>query len=402
MKLKGILFLSNGHGEDSINCQILKALRVSGADVDVSAMPIVGDGVAYRRSTVPIIGPTSQMPSGGVFYMNPLFFLKDIGAGLIALTWQQLQAVWRHSRHCDLVVATGDIVAAAIARSTDRPYIIFLSAHSSYYEGRVELGLILWQLLSSEKCLAVFTRDALTAADLNRQGLKKAQFVGNPVMDNLNSTGKDLQLIPGVRTIALLPGSRLPEAANNLVLLLELVKEIASNSTLPVQFRAALVPALMPQLDDIAARSGWQHRSGKLIFPAIKRSFSEEKLVEVMCSADAFADILQQSSLVIGMTGTAVEQAVGLGKPVIAVPGNGPAFTYRFAEAQNRLLGDSVQVIGTQAANSDIIKEAALAVDRTLQDDKYLASCIQNGLERMGRSGGSIKIANYVANYLGY
>jgi hypothetical protein len=32
------------------------------------------------------------------------------------------------------------------------------------------------------------------------------------------------------------------------------------------------------------------------------------------------------------MTGTAVEQAVDLGKPVIAVPGNGPAFTYRFAE----------------------------------------------------------------------
>ncbi|MEG5052482.1 MULTISPECIES: lipid-A-disaccharide synthase-related protein [unclassified Microcoleus] len=402
MKSKGILFLSNGHGEDAINCQILQALRVSGADVDVSAMPIVGDGAAYRRSTVPIIGPTSQMPSGGVFYMNPLFFLKDIGAGLIALTWQQLQAVWRHSRHCDLVVATGDIVAGAIAHASNRPYIIFLSAHSSYYEGRVDLGLILWQLLCSEKCLAVFTRDALTAADLNRQGLKKAQFVGNPVMDNLNSTGKDLQLMPGVQTIALLPGSRLPEATDNLVLLLELVKEIASNSTVPVQFRAALVPALMPQLEDIAARCGWQMRSGKLIFPAIKRSFCEDKIVEVMCWADAFADILQQSSLVIGMTGTAVEQAVGLGKPVIAVPGNGPAFTYRFAEAQNRLLGDSVQVIGTQPANSDIIKEAALAVDRTLQDDKYLASCIQNGLERMGRSGSSIKIANYVANYLGY
>ncbi|MEG4228366.1 lipid-A-disaccharide synthase-related protein [Microcoleus sp. N9_B2] len=224
MKSKGILFLSNGHGEDSINCQILKALRASGADVDVSAMPIVGDGAAYARSTVPIIGPTSQMPSGGVFYMNPLFFLKDVGAGLITLTWQQLQAVWIHSRRCDLVVATGDIVAGAIAHATNRPYIIFLSAHSSYYEGRVDFGLILWQLLCSEKCLAVFTRDALTAADLNRQGLKKAQFVGNPVMDNLNSTGKDLQLIPGVRTIALVPGSRLREATNNLVLLLELVK----------------------------------------------------------------------------------------------------------------------------------------------------------------------------------
>ena len=107
-----------------------------------------------------------------------------------------MQAVWRHSRHCDFVVATGDIVAAAQAHASNRPYIIFLSADSSYYQGRVDLGLLMWQLLCSEKCLAVFTRDALTAADLNRQGLKKAQFVGNPVMDNLNSTGKDLQLIP--------------------------------------------------------------------------------------------------------------------------------------------------------------------------------------------------------------
>jgi len=80
---------------------------------------------------------------------------------------------------------------------------------------------------------------------------------------------------------------------------------------------------------------------------------------------------------------------VGWGKRVNAVPGNGPAFTYRFAEDQNRLLGDLVQVIGTQPANSHIIKEAALAVDRTLQDNKYLASCIKNGLERMGRSGGA-------------
>ena len=86
MKSKGVLFLSNGHGEDAINSQILKALRASGADVDVSAMPVVGDGAQMGRSTVPIIGPTSKMPSGGVFFMNPLFLLKDIRAGLIAVT----------------------------------------------------------------------------------------------------------------------------------------------------------------------------------------------------------------------------------------------------------------------------------------------------------------------------
>ena len=402
MKSKGVLFLSNGHGEDAINCQILQALRASSSDVDVAAMPIVGDGAAYARSGVPIIALTSKMPSGGVFYMNPLFLLKDLGAGLIALTWQQLRAVWRHSRHCDLVVATGDIVVAAIAHTTNRPYIIFLSAHSSYYEGRVNLGLVLWKLLSSPRCLAVFTRDALTAADLNQQGLKKAQFVGSPVMDNLSATGKDLQLIPGVRTmIGLLPGSRLPEATDNLILLLKLVEEIAATSTVPVQFRAALVPSLMLELDDIAVRWGWQLRSQKLVLPGIKSPKCDRELaVEVLCYCDAFADILQQSSLVIGMTGTAVEQAVGLGKPVIAVPGNGPAFTYRFAEAQHRLLGNSVQVIGTKPANYEIIKQAALAVDRTLQDDRYLENCLKNGLERMGRSGGSMNIANYVVNNL--
>lgn len=121
MKSQGILFLSNGHGEDSINCQILKVFTASGADVDVSAMPIVGEGAAYSRSSVPIIGPTSQIPSGGVFYMNPLFFLKDVGAGPIALTWQQLQAVWTHSPRCDWVVATGDIVAGAIGPLVHHP-----------------------------------------------------------------------------------------------------------------------------------------------------------------------------------------------------------------------------------------------------------------------------------------
>ena len=401
MKSNGVLFLSNGHGEDAINCQIVKALRASGADVDVAAMPIVGDGAAYVRSTVPTIGPTSPMPSGGVFYMNPLFFLKDVRAGLVRLTWRQLQAAWTHSQRCDLVVTTGDLIAAGFARSTGRPYIIFLSAHSSYYEGEVYLGFLLNYLLSSEQCLGIFTRDALTADDLNRQGLTKAKFVGNPIMDNLDSTGKDLQLIPRVRTIALLPGSRLPEATDNLVLLLELVKEIAATSTVRVQFRAALVPSLILELDDIAARAGWQVRSSKLIFSAIKQHGSETTAtVEVICYADAFADILQQSNLVIGMTGTAIEQAVGLGKPVITIPGNGPSFTYRFAEAQNRLLGGSVQVIGTEPANSDIFKEAALAIDRTLQDKSYLANCVKNGLERMGRSGASIKIADCVVNNL--
>lgn len=59
-----------------------------------------------------------------------------------------------------------------------------------------------------------------------------------------------------------------------------------------------------------------------------------------------------------------------------------------------------MQVIVTEPVHSDIFKEAALAIDRTLKNKSYLASCVKNGLERMGQAGGSIKIADCVAKYL--
>ena len=100
------------------------------------------------------------------------------------------------------------------------------------------------------------------------------------------------------------------------------------------------------------------------------------------------------------MAGTAIEQAVGLGKPVITIPGEGPSFTYRFAEAQTRLLGCSVQIIGKQAANQFILQEAAQKVKQVLSDQEYLQVCIDNGLERMGKPGASVKIADYLVKYL--
>ncbi|NJK76928.1 MAG: hypothetical protein HC942_26875 [Microcoleus sp. SU_5_6] len=37
LKSHSVLFLSNGHGEDTINCQILKALKAACPNIDVSA-----------------------------------------------------------------------------------------------------------------------------------------------------------------------------------------------------------------------------------------------------------------------------------------------------------------------------------------------------------------------------
>lgn len=389
MKNKKILFLSNGHGEDSCNGEIIKALLSLDVNFKLAAVPIVGEGIIYKRLGVPILTPTRTLPSGGFLYMNPWVFIKDLASGLIGLLIQQLNIIIKAAKQYDLLMVTGDIVVAAIAYLTQRPYIIFLSAYSSYYEGQLNLGLILPYLLNSKRCLAVFTRDQLTAEDLQKQGIKKAEFLGTPMMDNLTSTKVDLNLDSESKMVALLPGSRLPEATNNLKLLLKLVENINKICSKKIEFRVAAVASLMVELDEIAHGLGWQHQNGRLI---------NKTGLKVMCYSDSFADILNASDLVLGMAGTANEQAVGLGKPVITIPGNGPAFTYRFAEAQLRLLGSSIQLIGTKPADDLILQQAAETAIKTLNNSEYLKSCLKNGEERMGKPGGSFKIAQFVRN----
>ena len=191
--------------------------------------------------------------------------------------------------------------------------------------------------------------------------------------------------------VAFLPGSRLPEAGTNLQLLLDLAIDTTQQFPDGVQFYAAVTPNLLTPdaqgvipLRAVAEERGWEYQTdGTLTYGQIR----------VFCCSDAFADILHKCDLVVGMAGTAIEQAVGLGKPVIQIPSAGPQFTYKFAEAQMRLLGLSIQTIGTQPATPTIIAEAAICIRRTLEDTEYLARCQTNGLERLGVVGGAAEMA---------
>jgi len=391
-----ILFISNGHGEDNQSHCIIEALGQVCSSVEIAAIPIVGEGNAYRRLNIPIISPTQTMPSGGFFYMNPLNFFQDLQSGLVGLTWRQLQAVWQYAPQCDLIMATGDLVPTIFAYLTGRPFVSFISPLSSYYEGRLNLGLILWQCLNSPQCKVVITKDPYTAKDLKAQGLTKVVFGGLPALDKLIFTGKDLNLLPDLPVISLLPGSRLPEAIENFQTQLRLVLEIAKIApSVKLQFRAALVPNLIKQLTEIGNHEGWQVQDNRLVY-----SVDEKVIVEIGCYADAFNDILYHSTLVIGMAGSAVEQAVALGKPVIQIPGKGPQFTYRFAEAQMRLLGSCVQTIGTKPATTETLQQAAKRVIEILADQEYLAECQKNGRDRFGATGASVRIANILLTHL--
>jgi uncharacterized protein (TIGR03492 family) len=392
---KKILFVSNGHGEDLNASEVLKALNQRYPQIEVAALPMVGAGNAYRKLGVEIIASTQNLPSGGFVYMDSWKLIADLKAGLIGLTWQQIQAILAQRARFDLIFATGDVVPLAIARLSGCPYLSFMVSASAHYENRMAPPFLTNWLLRSPLCRLILTRDALTAQLMQQQGILKAVFAGYPIMDILEPTGKDLELDSQIPMIALLPGSRPPEACRNLGLILDLVKAIAHKfDPEPIQFRAALIPEMIKveNLTAIANDYGWELQNDyKLVHGK----------VEVGCYGDAFADILQQCRLVIGMAGTAVEQAVGLGKPVIQIPGGGPQFTYSFAEAQMRLLGKSVQTIGKEPANYHTLEQAADQVKLTLGDSKYLLECSQNGRERVGLSGGSAKIADHIAQIVG-
>ncbi len=392
-----ILFISNGHGEDNHSSYIIRRLQLMRPELAFAAIPIVGHGRAYSKLGIPIKVPTMTLPSGGFTFMNQWKLVDDFRAGLLSLTLKQIQAVRREAPHYDLVFATGDGVGQSFAWISGKPFFAFISTLSALYTGHLPLDVVLKGALQSPRCQAVFTRDAYTAENVCSQGIAKAKFGGIPFLDWMQPQGKDLQLWPDQAMLAMLPGSRLPEARHSLQQLLTLATEIARRSP-NIQFRAALVGDLMTQVQDVAAEAGWdceQRETAAWLSKTV-----DGQRVEVGCYGNAFSDIVCASTLVLGMAGLAVDQSVAIGKPVLLVPGRGPQFTYAFAEAQSRLLGLNARMVGTGPATAADLKQAAAMALEIVNDADYLAACAQHGAARFGPYGGSYRMAQAVIDFL--
>ena len=97
------------------------------------------------------------------------------------------------------------------------------------------------------------------------------------------------------------------------------------------------------------------------------------------------------------MTGTAAEQCVGLGKPVLQLVGEGPQFTANFAEAQRRLLGPGLFCAsGEPGSNTQLDGTADLLeqlLERLLHDSAWRSGLQQLGRERIGSGGGAARMA---------
>jgi uncharacterized protein (TIGR03492 family) len=397
-----ILCVSNGHGEDQIAARICTELRIlKPKRLAITAVPLVGVGHAYNSAQIAIATETQKLPTGGFSRMDSKEMWKDVRGGLLGLTWRQLGFIWCWScRHPQgLIIAVGDIVPLVMAwLPTWRGGCdyIFMPTAKSEYHWRDRYGKLAdvstplggstfypWErsLISNHHCKATFVRDEFTADILKASFKLPVQYLGNPMMDGLEPVGLDIEINSQEWAIALLPGSRTPEAYDNWVSLLAAAQVVMRKLPESINFLAAIAPDLnIETLSDLLIQNGWRQ---------IDLHTYTQDLAKLHLVTQGFGDCLHISHLGLGMAGTATEQLVGLGKPVITIVGKGPQFNRSFAQDQARLLGQSVILV----ENPNQVNEAIALL---LDDPDYFQIAITNGKERMGGAGAARRIAEYI------
>ena len=397
-----LLVLSNGHGEDLIAVRIIKQLQTVTKKLELVALPIVGEGYAYQKSNIAIAGRVQQMPSGGFIYMggNPLW--QDLRSGLIALTIEQIKLVRQWGKEGGSILAVGDIVPLFYAWLSGSKYAFVGTAKSEYYLrdetgwlkktsplekslGSVYLPWERW-LMSSKACKGVFPRDSLTSSILQRHGIP-AYDLGNPMMDEIMG---EIELKESSNLkILILAGSRMPEALRNWRQILICASQIIKDNQQP-EFLGAIAPALeVKPFINAAVEQGWQLTLGQ----SATYTFHQDN-ASLILSQSSYVQFLQEAKIAIAMAGTATEEFVGLGKPVVIMPGEGPQFTYAFAEAQSRLLGSSISMV-------ENTQQVSHAISELVNNPQKLKQIALNGKRRMGKPGASLRIAECLVKQLG-
>lgn len=403
-----LLCISNGHGEDVIAVRILNAIRQQTADINLYALPISGEGRIYRQADIPVISQVRALPSGGFLNRDPQQLAKDVRGGLIALTRSQLLAIktWTKTLLADNrgnlhILAVGDIVPLLFAYYSGLSYSFVGTAKSEYWlrdefgehppikfwdrlegwSGSVYLPWERW-LMSQQHCRNIFVRDEFTATHLSKLGLS-AQYAGNPMMDDLLPAGALPKLLDRQNSttlnILLLPGSRQPEAYKNWSRILATLPgliESFPNRTLVLL--GAIAPSLSQQKLTAPLSTDWTAIDGA------QATYQNQNATLLL--SNAYNDCLHRAEIAIATAGTATEQFVGLGKPAITLPGEGPQFTKAFATVQAKMLGPSIQIV-------EDINQVGNAIALLIQDLERLQLIYQNGRHRMGEPGAGKRIA---------
>ncbi|KAL2623518.1 hypothetical protein R1flu_003723 [Riccia fluitans] len=460
-KVKHMLCLSNGHGEDTIAVSVLKELMVivgeRGQKIDVKALALVGAGSAYHQNGIQTLGPSKVMPSGGFIYMDILQLLGDVRAGLLSLTIDQWQTIvrWLDTTPDAFILAVGDIFPLALAwlasihekkkHKRVLQYAFIGTAKSEFYiqdnsesnfsvRRRFHVESLLggvylpWEraIMADSNCRLVAPRDGLTVEVLRKRlpshARNKVQDLGNPMMDGLDPSGclNFLEKFEQGHCITILPGSRPPEVHANWRLLLEASKEVSNQ--LKQKFVVYIVP-IVPSLEpgpfyDSLLEAGWEpywsvskHLHSCHAANAISKE--EHRSRSELWPANNGVCILQfqKDNAVMLLLRGGFSDACFYAETAIAMAGTGteqlvglgkPVFTLPGSGPQFTYAFAEAQsrLLGKSIFLCSNPRSLGVQLAEVLDDQDSFWTFVNNGTERMGSPGSSRRIANEILNVI--
>lgn len=374
---KNILFVSNCFGEDRAASFIAFELKkLSEESYNIFGASLISNALDYKNKDIEVIYSSEIPPSGGFPTKSFKGFFIDLFSGSFKSIFHFKKKLSEFNGQIDVLFVVGDVFLLYISKSSLKPKkTIFLAlAKSNYFMPHYWVE----KLYIKKNADFVLTRDEYTMQNLKRSGIN-AYFLGNPLVDGINKPDSYLLNIPGgVRIIGILPGSR-KEATRNFEIILKIIEKLKNLNIL-------FLTALSDNLDyesfiDVLKKNEYSIQISSIV--------SAKKENTIIIAKGLFTEIIHRAELIIGLAGTANEQAAAIGKPVISFVGSGVQSNYRRMKEQEKLLGGAAKFV---KKHEDVAKE----IIYLLNNNKEILRRGKIGRERMGGSGASKNIAEFL------
>ena len=399
-----LIIICNGHGEDIIAFEIIKRFLKKINVKTIEVMPLVGKGKVFdsiKSKSFSKIGYLKDLPSGGFSNQSFKGFFLDLFAGFLLDTFKNFLILRRKSKDHYKIIAVGDLLPLFFAWSSKCEFS-FVGTPKSDHTWSNGPGWKLtdfyhkfkgsewdpWEifLMRSSRCKSLIMRDEITANNLNKKMIS-AKYFGNPMMDFVDEKNEKISNIIMFKRLILIIGSRFPEALNNLDIFLDCLKDLKLSNDLII-----LLPlssnANFLTIESHLKNNGYL-REKDIQFMVGEDSVWKNKDKYILLGKGIFNEWANMASVGLSNAGTATEQITGLGVPSISLPGSGPQFTKSFAKRQSRLLGGSVLVCDNKKTLLDNLETLLNKKQNRLKQVKI-------GMKRMGKSGATKKIVNYI------
>ncbi|MBH37604.1 hypothetical protein CL658_01045 [bacterium] len=341
-----ILIVSNGHGEDTIAMNLIHAIQKKNPHTAIMACPLVGEGTAYSNNQIKPILKNPTFPSGG-FIRSIKDLIIDIKAGLINHIRSQIKTI-KAIQDNTITIAVGDVFCLWLASFNKTPTFFLPTAKSDHFMPHSMIERYLIRKLAKHS----FPRDKQTADSFIQHKLP-ASFFGNPMMDSLHTTKKIIENPNNLPIIGLLPGSR-KEGYANLNYMIQLCEQCHKNNPQTI-FACALPHTLDIQI--IVQETQWAYD------PQSKYLTSPNNSCHIYITPH-FKELINQATCIIGLAGTANEQALHLGKTVICFEGFGPQSSLKRFKEQQQLMGNKL-IICHHKIPKEILKILTLEIKKT-------------------------------------